>query len=1028
MKKIIFFLIVLFFIFSCSNMALLDTSKNEVKNNENSVEIVHKVYSTAIGENHPSSGAYSPVDQASWGSATYSLGAYFVSGAGSDATFAVYAKNATKVLLEIYSVKTGQNALYDYWMTKGSDNVWRAKLKTLPNGTLYAFRVWGPNWPYSTSWTRGNSNAGFITDVDPNGNRYNPNKVLYDPYAREISHDKETPEMIAAGENGGMYGTGGLSDLTPHGYKGPCTGNVEIDRRNVDTGKWAPKSVLIYDNTSFGTKPNIAQKDAIIYEAHVRGLTKDASTASLTSILSGFDGFSGIANIPAEYRGTYKGAAYMAKYLKGLGINTIELLPVHETANDNNPDSKSGGNYWGYMTYGYFAPDRRYAYDKSYGGPTKEFKQMVAAFHAEGIEVYLDVVYNHTGEGGIWDPKYIPWPTPNPNYTTKCREITCFAGFDNREYYALAGANDEYWESTGCGNNFDCSKTVVKNLVLDSLKYWADVMGVDGFRFDLAPVLGRDAAPNYNFNGNAQLLNDIASLGSSKNVEMIAEAWDCNTYQVGNFPSGWGEWNGRYRDQIRRFIKGNGNTTGSNYDPKFVQVVNGDYGYFNDQGGPHKTVNFIVAHDGFTLMDLVSYNNKNNSVSWPFGPSDGGNDDNDSWDCGGDKALRRKQLKNFWTIQFFSRGVPMIVAGDEFARTQNGNNNAYNVDSIGTWSNYTMINTDSPNTKITGQHDNFGTDTNLDSKNTLFKFAQYVINLRKNHPVLRQSNYNVAYDFRKENGTSYLSDGDKCVWIKINGSTVGDSNFIIFVNSYTSLVNFTLPAAASGKTWARIIDTASWAEANDNFWTVTNAWKTSGNIQYGVEPRSIVVFEEVTNNPTTTTTTISGWVRTVVFMYKETVTGQDIFIKGGHDAGLVPSVYPSMSEPIIYNNTKNPTTFPIKSNDAALDWGTESALDWTTNSWPPEWGAKKTYANDGYGEDPENQWGHHWWKFDVMMTGAKGDWFEFKAFMRQGTSEWWESDRSQSGTPYSTINHWGRKGYRTRVIYNDNWVELTALP
>ncbi|HOJ63100.1 MAG TPA: alpha-amylase C-terminal beta-sheet domain-containing protein [Spirochaetota bacterium] len=210
-------------------------------------------------------------------------------------------------------------------------------------------------------------------------------------------------------------------------------------------------------------------------------------------------------------------------------------------------------------------------------------------------------------------------------------------------------------------------------------------------------------------------------------------------------------------------------------------------------------------------------------------------------------------------------------------------------------------------------------------------------------------------------------------------------------------------------------------------WNPTNVGETGwGNPVYSGTNFAIWIKSPTTT--TTTTTVASGWVRTVVFMYKETVTGQDIFIKGGHDAGLVPSVYPAMSEPIIYNNTKNPTTASIKANDAALDWGSESSLDWTTNYWPPEWGAKKTYANDGYGEDPENQWGHHWWKFDVMMTGAKGDWFEFKAFMRQGTSEWWESDRSQSGTPYSTINHWGRKGYRTRVIYNDNWVELTPLP
>ena len=282
-------------------------------------------------------------------------------------------------------------------------------------------------------------------------------------------------------------------------------------------------------------------------------------------------------------------------------------------------------------------------------------------------------------------------------------------------------------------------------------------MGLDGFRFDLAPVLGRDSSPNYGFNPNAQLLVDIASLAANRNVEMIAEAWDCQWpggYQVSNFPSGWGEWNGMYRDTIRKFVKGEGYKV-SGY-ASFGTVFNGSYTLaernagsgnnhtgFNDNGGPHKSVNFIIAHDGFTLMDLVSYNGKMNStLTWPWGPSDGGSNDNDSWDCGGSQALRRRQLKNLYSIQFMSRGVPMIVYGDEFGRTQNGNNNPYNVDSIATWNNYTMINTDSPNTKITGQHNNFGTDTNADGKNTLFKFVQYITNLRNCMNDLLHNFYN----------------------------------------------------------------------------------------------------------------------------------------------------------------------------------------------------------------------------------------------------------------------------------------------
>jgi isoamylase len=1030
MNKLYALVIVLLVLFSCSNQSLLqDQAEEQVIDHD------FKVYSSAVGGNHPVSGVFAPVSESTWGTSTWKQGAHFDAGPGTDLTIAVYAKNASKVLLEIYSSAIGSNASYDYWMAKGSDGVWRAKLNDVPNHALYAFRAWGPNWPYSSSWNRGNSSAGFITDVDANGNRYNPNKVLYDPYTREMSHDKEIPAMAAAGDNGGMYGTGGLSDPVPNGYTGTLSGGVAIDRRKVDTGKWAPKSVAVHDTTAFGTKPNIAQKDAMIYEAHVRGITQDQSAVSLGTILNGLPGFENVVNIPNQYRGTYKGAGYFAKYLKSLGFTTIELLPVHETANDINPDDNPGGNYWGYMTYGYFAPDRRYSYDKSYGGPTKEFKEMCKAFHDEGLEVYIDVVYNHTGEGGTWDA------------AARSKELTSFAGLDNSEWYMLVDTDkSKYWETTGCGNNMNATKTVVKEFVKDSLTYWMDEMGVDGFRFDLAPVLGRDVAPSFHFNKYATLLSEISSLGQSRNCEMIAEAWDTQWsggYQVSNFPYGWGEWNGIYRDVVRKFVIGEGHKT-TNY-PSLSTVFNGSYDLedrnpgsgndhtgFHDNGGPHMSVNFLDAHDGFTLMDLVSYNSKmNETLEWPWGPSDGGSSNNDSWDSAGDQGLRRQQLRNLWTILFMSRGIPMTVWGDEFARTQNGNNNPYNIDSICTWNNYNMINTDSPNTVIAGQHNNFGTDNNADGYNTLFKFVKTLTGLRASHDTFRQDDYNMSIQYRKENGTSWLSDSDKCVWIRMDGSAVGDSDFIIMINSYHQTVNFTLPTAATGKEWYRIIDTAEWAEGFDNSWSLEEAWKTRGG-SYGVFGRSIAVFQETsgpvsTTTSTTTTTTGGSGVRTVIFMKKQTVSGQDIFVKGGHDAGLVPGLYPSMSEPITYLNTLNTTTAAIKAADASLDWGSESALDWTTNLWPASWGTKRTYAADGYGEDPENKWGSHWWKFDVLMDGSAGEWYEFKAFMREGSTEWWESDRAQTGTPYNTINHWGKKGFITRCEYNQNWVEFTQL-
>lgn len=785
-----------------------------------------------LGHTYPVSGAFSPVDSNGvqsgfgWNNLTFEPGGRI--DAEGNLEVAVYSKNAEKVLLEIYSTAYGEDAVYDYWMEKGSDNFWRAELDDVPAGTLYAFRVWGANWTFDESWERGNSSAGFVSDYNSQGSRFNPNKVLFDPYAREISHDKSNPTALGT-LDGGMYGTG--SEL----YQG-------TERRNFDTGKYAPKSVVVVDNTYFGVKPQIPQQDAAIYEAHVRGLTKHSSSANLSSILNGIEGFENVMDIPLEYQGTYKGAGMMAPYLKALGINTIELLPVHESDNDANPDDAPGGNYWAYMTYGYFAPDRRYSYDKSYGGPTKEFKEMVKAFHDEGIEVYLDVVFNHSGEGG-------PWYGDKDNYNTA--ELTFMRGFDCSEYYCLVPKTiGAHWESTGCGNNLRCDNQVVQDLILDSLTYWIDEMGVDGYRFDLAPVIGREfdsGSGDWYFNPNSQILSDISALGESKNAEMIAEAWDTrgDGYQVGKFPSGWGEWNGRFRDAIRGYVN-TGNRGAVN------DYINGDYNNFNDQGGPHKTVNFVVAHDGFTLADLCSYqgagNAMNGTLTWPFGPSDGGNGDQNTLGFGHDPAMKRQAARNYIALQMISRGVPMIVYGDEFSRTQNGNNNPYNIDSVATWNNYNMINTTSPHTVPTGgegaYHNNFGTFNNTGNVNGNFIFMKYTLNLRASEPAFRQTDYNVSYDFKKEDGESTLTDGDRCVWIKINGSKVpGGSDYLVFSNMWQEQVSFTVPKPASGKKWVIIADTASWAESSYNCWDPLKQNAYSG--EYGVNAWSVVILKQV---------------------------------------------------------------------------------------------------------------------------------------------------------------------------------------
>lgn len=792
-----------------------------------------------IGFTHPdavSALPFSPVDSDDsadsygWSSLNCELGAII---SGSETTFAVYSKNATNMLLEIYETAYGEDAKYDYWMEKGADNIWRAKLRDVPAGTLYAFRAWGPNWKFNQNWKRGNSNEGYVKDYDLVGNRFNPNKVLFDPYAKEISHDKSNPTALGS-ENGGMYGTGSET------YSGTI-------RRNFDTGKYAPKAVVIDDDTSFGVKPAIPQEEAIIYEAHARGITKHPSSANLSAILSGFDGFENVVDIPAEYQGTYKGAGMLAPYLKALGVNTIELLPVHESDNDANPDDAPGGNYWAYMTYGYFAPDRRYSSDQSYGGPTREFKEMVKAFHDAGMEVYLDVVFNHSGEGG-------PWFGTKDNYNTA--ELTFMRGLDCSEYYCLTPGNvGDHWQTTGCGNNLQCDNPMVRKFILDSLTYWIDEMGVDGYRFDLAPVIGREGKGTWKFNQNATTIKEIAALGTSRNVEMIAEAWDCHGedgYHVGNFPKGWGEWNGRFRDAIRGFV--NTGNRGSVND-----YINGDYNNFNDQGGPHKSVNFVVAHDGFTLADLCSYqgngNAQNGILEWPFGPSDGGNGDYNTLGFGTEQINKRQAARNYIAIQMMSRGVPMIVWGDEFCRTQNGNNNPYNVDSVATWSNYNMINTASPHKVLTGgagsYHNNFGTFNNAESINGNFVFMNYMLKLKAKEPALNQKDYKVPYNFKKEDGTSTLNDGDNCVWIHIDGDKVsGGSDYLVFMNMYTTEVPFTVPKAASGKSWVRIVDTQSYFETELNCWNDETADSVEISGQYGVAPWSVVILKEVAKRET----------------------------------------------------------------------------------------------------------------------------------------------------------------------------------
>jgi glycogen operon protein len=696
------------------------------------------------------------------------LGAKYDS-AAANITFRIYSSRASRVELDLFNAGYGQAELAKYLLTldPNTPNVWQVtvpvsaiKAAGISGTVYYGYRAWGPNWPYSASWSKGSS-TGFIADVDTSGNRFNPNKLLYDPYALELSQDP----VNATWTDSTVYASGALY-------------------RAKDSGPYVPKGIVLPNgSTSTGTKPTRAQKDDIVYEVNVRGLTKND------------------ASVAAAYQGTYKGAALKASYLAGLGVTAVEFLPVQETqndANDNTPNSTVGQNYWGYSTLNYFAPDRRYSSDKSAGGPTKEFQAMVAAYHAAGIKVYLDVVYNHTGEGYAWSS------TDNTTYN-----VMSYRGLDNPTYYELTSDNQSSWDNTGVGGNYNTYNTIAQNLIVDSLYYWNQTMGVDGFRFDLASVLGNTCTQGcYNFSSSDtnNALNRIVRelpprpAGGGSGVDLIAEPWAIggNSYQVGGFPAGWSEWNGIYRDTLRQAQNQMGVTpvTPSQLATRFA----GSSDLYQGSGrSPWNSVNFMVAHDGFTLKDLYSCNGSNNSQAWPYGPSDGGSTNNISWDQGGGASDQRAAARVGLAFMMLDAGTPMITGGDEFLRSINCNNNPYNLDSSGNWLNYSWS-TDQSNFNA---------------------YAKGMIAFRKAHPALRPATWYTAAQLAwytpagtTPDSTYWNSSSNHDIAYVLNGSLLGDTASAIYVgyNGWSASVNFTLPSPGSGKNWYRVTDTCAWDE------------------------------------------------------------------------------------------------------------------------------------------------------------------------------------------------------------------------
>ncbi|NEG72188.1 glycogen debranching protein GlgX [Bifidobacterium ramosum] len=667
----------------------------------------------------------------------YPLGASY-DGAG--VNFALFSQVADKVELCLFDDDDHETRIE---MTEQNSYVWHNYISGIQPGQRYGYRVYGP--------------------YDPNqGLRCNPSKLLLDPYAKAIEGNIDGDESLFS------YWFASPGDVTK--------------RNDLDSAEHTMKSVVVnpYFDWSNDQHPNIPYHDSVIYEAHVRGLT------NLNR------------DVPPDIRGTYAGLAYptVIEYLKKLGVTAIELMPIHQFVNDTFLQEKGLSNYWGYNTIGFFAPHNAYSSSGERGQQVNEFKSMVKAYHRAGMEVILDVVYNHTAEGNHMGP------------------TLSFKGIDNRAYYRLVD-NDQrhYFDTTGTGNSLLMRSPHALRLITDSLRYWVSEMHVDGFRFDLAATLARQFQEVDKLSAFFDIVEQDPIISR---VKLIAEPWDLGSggYQVGGFPSSWSEWNGRYRDCVRDFWRSQPSTL-----PEFASRLMGSSDLYQMNGRrPVASVNFITAHDGFTMNDLVSYNEKHNEANGE-GNRDG-ESNNRSWNCGVEGPttipdvvdLRERQMRNMFATLLVSQGIPMICGGDEVARTQQGNNNAYCQDNEISWTNW---------------------DLN-DSQKDLFEFVSKLIHLRLEHPVLHRRRFFSGREqgdapdklpqvewFDHTGSIMDMEDWQNThafsVMIFLNGSNIPemdyygnqlvDNDFILIFNAHYEPIMFTLPDEKYGRKWQLIVDT-----------------------------------------------------------------------------------------------------------------------------------------------------------------------------------------------------------------------------
>jgi len=684
--------------------------------------------------------------------------------------FVLFSENATAVEICLFDSPNAAEESHRIRIEECTDHVWHVYLPEVRPGQHYGYRIHGPYDPEA-------------------GHRFNPAKLLLDPYAKAIAGSIDWSEAL-------------------YGYK-MGDPQADLSRNDEDNAGHMPKCVVIDQAFTWGGDQLLRTPwdRTVIYELHVKGFTARHP------------------DVPRNLRGTYAGLATPAviEHLQNLGVTAVELLPVHHFIRDKHLVDRGLTNYWGYNSIGFFAPDSRYATTSARAQHVWEFKTMVKAFHSAGIEVILDVVYNHTGEGSHLGP------------------TLSFRGIDNASYYRLVADQPRYYlDYTGCGNTLNVRHPRVLQLIMDSLRYWVLEMHVDGFRFDLASTLARELHDVDRLSAFFDIIHQDPVLSQ---VKLIAEPWDLGEggYQVGNFPAGWAEWNGRYRDTIRRYWKGDGGQVA-----ELAYRLSGSNDLYEGGGRrPHASINFVTAHDGFTLHDLVSYNEKHNEANGE--ENHDGTDDNLSWNCGVEGpttkpsivALRERQQRNMLATLLLSQGVPMLCGGDEMERTQRGNNNAYCQDNEVSWVDWKL-----------NKH-----------QQALLAFTKSLIQLRQHHPVFRRRRF---FQGRRIRGAEVkdiswlrpdgkeMTDEDwakgyvRCLGVRLaghaieekdsKGRAVLDETFLMLLNAHHEPRPFTLPAHKPGVRWQPVLDTAV-SQGHEK--TVT---LLKGGLQYDLDARSLALL------------------------------------------------------------------------------------------------------------------------------------------------------------------------------------------